>query len=175
MLLKSCVRDVAVASMAMAVVGLTGGTPLAQTAPPKAPTQTQPAPKAAASSVKLPAAVENAFRSAYPQATIKHTSHETEDGVEQYEIESTNQGRELDVNYKPDGTVIVIEEAVTASELPAAVAAAVTTRYPKATVTTRERATEGQRTYFELGLKGAPVKEVQLTADGKWISPKPAK
>jgi hypothetical protein len=175
MTLRTWINGFAVVATSIAAVALTGAAPLAQSAPTKPPTQTPSAPKPAAPSVKLPAAVENAFKTAYPQATIKHTSHETEDGVEQYEIESTNQGRELDVNYKPDGTVIVIEEAVTASELPAAVATAVATRYPKATVTTRERATEGQKTYFELGLKGAPVKEVQLTADGKWISPKPAK
>jgi len=175
MMLKTWVHGFAVAATSVVVVALTGAAPLAQSAPAKPPAQTQPATRLPASSVKLPPTVENAFKAAYPQATIKHTSHETEDGVEQYEIESTNQGRGLDVNYKPDGTVIVVEEEVTASELPAAVAAAVTTRYPKAIVTTRERATEGQKTYFELGLKGAPVKVVQLTADGKWISPKPAK
>jgi hypothetical protein len=172
---KNWFRGFAVVGASFAIVALTGATPLAQTATATPPTATKPVPRPAPASVKLPVAVENAFKTAYPQATVKHTSHETEDGVEQYEIESTNQGRELDVNYKPDGTVIVVEEEVTASELPAAVATAVTTRYPKATVTTRERATEGQKTYFELGLKGAPVKEVQLTPDGKWISPKPAK
>jgi hypothetical protein len=175
MTLKTWIQGAAVVAASMAVVALAGAAPQAQSAPAKPPAQTKPAPKPAPASVKLPAAVENAFKTAYPQATIKHTSHETEDGVEQYEIESTNQGRGLDVNFKPDGTVIVVEEEVTASELPAAVAAAVATRYPQATVTTRERATEGQKIYFELGLKGAPVKEVQLTADGKWISPKPAK
>lgn len=175
MTLKTRFDFFVVVTGSMAVVALTGAMPRTQSAPAKPSTQTQPLPKPAPASVKLPAAVDSAFKAAYPQATIKHTSHETEDGVEQYEIESTNQGRELDVNYKPDGTVIVIEEQIAASELPAAVATAVTTRYPKATVTTRERATEGQKTYFELGLKGAPVKEVQLTADGTWISPKPAK
>jgi hypothetical protein len=175
MTIKTWFQRVAAAGASLAVVALTGATPRAQTTTAKPPTETKSAPKPAPVSVKLPAAVENAFKAAYPLATIKHTSHETEDGVEQYEIESTNQGRALDVNYKPDGAVIVIEEEVTASELPAAVATAIATRYPKATVTTRERATEGQKTYFELGLKGAPVKEVQLTPDGKWISPKPGK
>lgn len=131
--------------------------------------------KKPAPAVKLPPAVEAAFKTAYPNAAVKHVSHETEDGIEQYEIESTNQGRELDVNYKPDGTLIVVEEEVTPAELPAAVAAAVTTRYPKATVIRREKATEGTKVYFELGLKNAPVKEVQLRPDGTWISPKPAR
>jgi len=42
-------------------------------------------------------------------------------------------------------------------------------------LTLRERATEGKTTYYEISLKGAPVKSVQLTPDGKWISPKPGK
>src|SRR5215831_5909646 len=72
--------------------------------------------KGEASSVKLPPVVEAAFKKAYPNATIKNVSHETEDGVEQYEIESTNGGHGLDVNYKPDGTLIVIEEEVAAAD-----------------------------------------------------------
>jgi hypothetical protein len=131
-----------------------------------------PAP---APSVTPPPAVAAAFKTAYPKAVISHVSHETEDGVEQYEIESTNQGKSLDVNYKPDGTVLVVEEQVSATDVPAAVTAAITKRYPTATITTRERATEGAKVYFELGLKGASVKEVQLTPDGHWISPKAPK
>jgi hypothetical protein len=59
--------------------------------------------------VRLPAAVEAAFRKAYPQARIKNIIHETEDGQEQYEIESVDHGLELDVNYKPDATELTPE------------------------------------------------------------------
>lgn len=133
----------------------------------KASTQTK-----APAKTKLPAAVDAAFKKAYPNATIKNVSHETEDGQEQYEIESTNNGRTLDVNYKPDGSLLVVEEGVTAAEVPAAVTAAIAKRYPKATVTTRERVTENTKTYYEIGLKGAAVRSVQLSSDGTWISPK---
>jgi hypothetical protein len=85
---------------------------------------------------------DGAFKKAYPQAAIRNVKHETEDGQEQYEIESVDHGLGLDVNYKPDGTVIVIEEEVTAADVPAAVMAAITARYPKATVTRCERAIE---------------------------------
>jgi hypothetical protein len=151
---------------AIAVVVAAGPTSLAQSEPKTSSAKTKPAP------VKLPAAVRTAFGEAYPQATIKHVSHETENGQEQYEIESVDHGLRLDVNYKPDGSVIVIEQEVAAADVPAAVMAAVTARYPKASVTRRERATEHATQYFELGLKGAPVKEVQLTPEGQWISPK---
>jgi hypothetical protein len=167
MKLEYRILSTAIASLWVAAVISTA----AQTATP-APAQ---AGKGKAASVKLPPVVAAAFKKAYPSATIKNISHETEDGVEQYEIESTNAGHGLDANYKPDGTLIVIEEEIAAADVPAAVTAAIAARYPKATITTRERATEKTRSYFEIGLKGAPVKEVQLTADGKWISPKPGK
>jgi hypothetical protein len=125
--------------------------------------------------VQLPPAVSSAFKAAYPTATIKNVTHETEDGIEQYEIESTNNGKGLDVNYKPDGSLLVVEEQLAAADLPSAVTAAITKRYPKATLTTCERATENKKVSFEIGLKGAPVKTVQLNPDGTWISPKAAK
>jgi len=167
MKLTTRIRSAAVAGLwAAAVLGTA-----AQTVTPS-PTKST---KGNAAPVKLPAAVEAAFKKSYPNATIKHVSHETEDGVEQYEIESTNAGRGLDVNYKPDGTLIVVEEEIAAADVPAAVTSAIAARYPKAVITSRERATEKTRSYFEIGLKGAPVKAVQLTADGKWISPTPEK
>ena len=125
--------------------------------------------------VQLPAAVASAFRAAYPDATIKNVSHETEDGIEQYEIESTNHGKGLDVNYKPDGSLLVVEEQLAPADVPAAVTAAISKRYPKATLGTCERATENTKVSYEIGLKGAPVKTVQLNPDGTWISPKPGK
>jgi hypothetical protein len=150
--------------MAVAVTGVhaTTQTPAAKTTQSKTET-------------KLPAAVQAAFKKAYPDATIKNVNHETEDGQEQYEIESTNHGRGLDVNYKPDGTLLVVEEEITEAEMPAAVNAAIAKRYPKATVTLRERMTEKGALSYEIGLKGAPVKTAQLAPDGTWISPKPGK
>jgi hypothetical protein len=167
MKLNSCILSAALATMWVAAV--------ISTAAQTGTTSPAQAAKGKAASAKLPPAVAAAFKKAYPNATIKNISHETEDGGEQYEIESTNAGHGLDVNYKPDGTLLVVEEEIAAADVPAAVTAAIAARYPKAVISTRERATEKTRTYFEIGLKGAPVKEVQLTADGKWISPKPGK
>lgn len=132
-------------------------------------------PATAKPKVQLPPAVASAFKAAYPNATIRNVSHETEDGIEQYEIESTNNGRGLDVNYKPDGSLLVVEEQLAVAEVPVAVTAAIAKRYPKATLGTCERATENKKVYFEIALKGAGVKEVQLSGDGTWISPKPGK
>ncbi len=90
----------AIGAMAFGVViFLAGATLLAQAEPG---TQTVPPAKAAAKAkpaVKAPDAVLAAFKKAYPDAQIKHVSHETEEGVEQYELESVDRGLRLDGNY----------------------------------------------------------------------------
>ena len=122
-----------------------------------------------------PPAIEAAFRKAYPNATVKHVSKETEDGKPQYEVESVDGGRRRDINYNLDGTVILYEEELTDAEVPAVVVAAIKTRYPKATITTRERlyVMKDKSANYEFGLKGAAASEVVLTPDGQWVSPKP--
>jgi hypothetical protein len=125
--------------------------------------------------VPLPPAVKAAFTEAYPHATVTRIIHEKAHGEEQYEIESVDHDMKLDVHYKRDGSVIVVEQEVAAADVPAAVTAAIRTRYPTSTVTLSMRATEKKSTYYDISLEGAPVTAVQLTPDGKWISPKPDK
>jgi hypothetical protein len=179
-LLGHCMQEIPMLKLRSIGIGIVflaacaaGVNAAAQQTKPATPA-TKPAPQKPAK-VVLPAAVDAAFKKAYPTAAIKNVIHETEDGQEQYEIESIDHGMKLDVNYKPNATVIVIEQEVAAADVPAAVMAAITARYPKATLTLRERATENKTTYYEIGLKGAPVASVQLTPEGKWISPKPGK
>jgi len=149
-----------------------------QTSPPPAgtrATQARPSAPKPAATPKMPAAIEAAFKQAYPNAVVKSVSKETEDGKVQYEVESLDGGRRRDINYNPDGTVILYEEALTEADVPAVVVAAIKARYPKATITTRERlyVMKDKSANFELGLKGAPVGEVVLTPEGVWVSPKP--
>src|SRR5262245_50447952 len=94
------------------------------------------APKAAP---KMPAAIDAAFKKAYPNAVVKNVSKETEGGKTIYEVESVDNGRRRDLNYNPDGTVISYEEELTEADVPAPVVAAIKARYPKATISTRER------------------------------------
>jgi len=139
-----------------------------QTTPkPAAP----PKQAAAKPKITLPPAVDAAFKAAYPTATINNVSKEKEGGQEIYEVESVDRGLHRDLNYKADGTVIAMEEEVAEADLPAGVAAAIKTRYPKATVVKREKLTKGTTVTYEVQLKGGPG-EVELTPDGKWVSPK---
>ena len=122
-----------------------------------------------------PAAIDAAFKKAYPNATIKNVMKETLNGKTVYEVESVDNGRGRNINYNPDGSVVLIEDEMTAAEFPAAVTAAIMKRYPKATIVLREKLTitKGSLLHYEAELKGAePVTEVILTVDGKWVLPK---
>jgi hypothetical protein len=121
------------------------------------------------------AAVEAAFKKTYPNATMKSVKKETLDGRAVYEVESVDNGRDRNVIYNPDGSVVTIEDVMTEAEFPAAVTAAIVKRYPKATITVREKLTitQGAVVHYEAELTGAgAVKEVVLTVDGQWVSPK---
>jgi len=139
------------------------------------PKTTTPPKASAPPATKLPAAVEAAFKKAYPAATIKNVSSETEDGKLQYEIESVDGKTNRDVIYLANGTLVLAEEQIEASAVPAVVLAALKVRYPKATITKYEKLTRGTATSFEMILTGAAVKEAELAPDGTWINPKPVK
>lgn len=132
---------------------------------------TAPAASSAAKTT-LPAAVSAAFKKAYPNATIKNVSKEKEGGVEEYEVESVDNGTNRDLVYKPDGTLVLYEEQIRESDLPAVVASAIKTRYPQATFTRCEKLFQNGTMNYEVALKGAKASEVTLTPEGKWVSPK---
>lgn len=128
---------------------------------------TKPAQNSTAK-VALPAAVEAAFTKAYPHATIKNVSKETEHGRVQFEVESMDGVQARDLIYRPDGTLVLYEELIPASAVPAAVLSAVKSRYPKATIVRCEKLFQDGTMNYELALKGAAAKEVTLSPAGKW-------
>jgi hypothetical protein len=121
--------------------------------------------------VKLPAAITTAFKTSYPNATIRGTAQETEGGRTVYEVESVDKGKARDLMYNVDGTVISIEEEINTADLPAPVTAALKKLYPKATITVAEKLTEGTKIEYELQIKGAAVTSVAFMPDGKLVPP----
>ena len=158
----------------LSVIVLAGVTLAAQTPAKQAPT-TMAAAKASPES-KLPAAVAAAFKKAYPAATIKNASSEKENGTLQWEVESMDGMSRRDLIYLPDGTLVVEELTIDASAVPAPVMTALKARYPKATVSLYEKLTKPSAgVSYEMQIKGAAVKEVEIAPDGTFISPKPVK
>ena len=70
---------------------------------------------------EVPIAVRTAFQKAYPKATTQGCAQEVEVDKTAYEISSTEGKTKRDVLYYPDGTLIVVEEAIDAADLPSAV------------------------------------------------------
>ena len=115
---------------------------------------------------KLPPAILAAFRKSYPNATIKGVAKETEDGKTVWEVESIDEGLGRDLIYAVDGTVMVIEEEMAASSLPAAVTKALKAGYPGASIARAEKVTKGETVQYEIQLTGAAVTSVELMPDG---------
>lgn len=101
----------------------------------------------------VPAAVITAFKTAYPNATIRGYAQEKEHGKVFYEIESREGTTHRDVLYNPDGTVAEVEESIPASDLPAAAQQAIKQKYPRAVITLAERTTVGDTVGYEVSLK----------------------
>ncbi len=93
-----------------------GAAPAGQTAKPTP----KPAAKAPAK-LSWPAPVEAAFKKAYPNATVKAVSKETEKGQVQYEVESMDGAQARDLVYLADGKLVLYEELIPQADVPAAV------------------------------------------------------
>lgn len=118
---------------------------------------------------RIPAAVREAFTKQFPQARVLGVSEEQEPGGIVYEIENEWKGRRYDVTFKPDGSLVSVEETIPMAEVPPAVAAALKQEFPSAKVTRAEKITEAGVVSYEFQLKGGPKKEAKFSAEGKLL------
>jgi uncharacterized membrane protein YkoI len=121
----------------------------------------------------VPAAIMSAFKSAYPNATIRGYAREKENGKVFYEIESREGTTTRDVLYNPDGTVAEIEESIAATDLPAEIQQAIKGKYPKAVITRAEKTTAGDKVSYEVvARQGKKRITLEVDASGKVLSNK---
>ena len=66
----------------------------------------------------VPTAVRTAFQNEYPKATTQGCAKEIENGKTAYEISSIEGKTRRDILYYENGTLIVVEEAIEAADLP---------------------------------------------------------
>jgi hypothetical protein len=113
----------------------------------------------------LPAAVRDAFESAYPNAGILSASAEEEGGETVYEIESRDGDQRRDLVYHANGTVATLEEIVQVAALPAAVRAAA---QATGTIIQAEHVVEGRMDFYEIVVEhDGTRKSINLDASGK--------
>ena len=122
----------------------------------------------------VPAAVIAAFKTAYPNATIRGYAREKENGKVYYEIESREGTTRRDILYNPDCTVFEIEESVDPGALPPAVSQAFKQRHPNAIITFAERTTSGDKVTYEIKAKqGRKRFTMEFDSDGKLVTKAP--
>jgi hypothetical protein len=143
------------------LAALLTGNAVAQSAKPRAPQLKD-----------LPAAVQKTVQETLKGGEIKTISKEKEDGIEQYEIESTLNGQRRDFNVAADGRLLVVEEATTLDAIPAAAKAAIMKKVAGGSLTTVETfAKPGKPLLYEAAYKDAKGKrhEVLVDAEGKEV------
>ncbi len=115
----------------------------------------------------LPKAVLNTFQKKYPDAVIKGTSIEKENGKTYYEIESIDGSRRRDLLYTKSGKVAEIEETLASNDIPDFVKSSVMKKYPNCEINKAEKITSGKRISYELVVKqGIQKQEIVLDSKG---------
>jgi uncharacterized membrane protein YkoI len=114
---------------------------------------------------KLPKAVVDAVKAKFPGAELVSAGKEDENGQTVYEVAIKDKGQNIDVTFKPDGTLVSVEKEITVKDLPRAVAEALDARYPKATVKKTEEVTEGSKMTYEIHLVTADKKSLEVVFD----------
>jgi putative PepSY-like beta-lactamase-inhibitor len=119
----------------------------------------------------VPPAVIAAFKSAYPNATVRGYAKEKEKGKLFYEIESKDGATMRDLLYHPDGTVAEIEETIAATDLPAEAQRLIKSRYPRGVVSRAEKVTEGTTIKYEVSIRNGKRRTgLAFDADGKLLT-----
>jgi hypothetical protein len=121
---------------------------------------------------KLPAKVTAAVKAKFPKAELVSAQKELEDGKTLFEVAIKNEGHNVEVTVKDDGTIVEIEKEITTKDLPKAVADALDAKYPKADIKKVEEITVGTTINYELLLVTADKKrlEVKFDKDGKVVA-----
>ena len=120
----------------------------------------------------LPPNVQKTVQDTLKGGEIKTIGKEKENGIEQYEIETTLNGKARDFNVGVDGRLLVVEEAVTLDAIPGAAKAAILKKVGGGTLATVETfAKPGQALLYEAAYKDVRGKhhEVLVNADGKEV------
>jgi uncharacterized membrane protein YkoI len=118
---------------------------------------------------QVPQPVLDAFAKARPNARVKEFEKETWDGKIVFAIEFKENGIESEYVFSPDGTLLASGEEIQPSELPQAVAEAISKAHPQARIkeVKRKRLPDGTVSRFEVELKeGRREFELEIEPNG---------
>lgn len=120
----------------------------------------------------LPAAVQKTAEQQSAGSTAISYSKDREDGKLEYEVQMTVNGHSKDVTIAPDGRLLEIEEEVSKSDLPPAVATALDQKAGKGKIGKIESLTkQGKLVAYEAQVvTGGKHSEVQVGPNGQTLS-----
>ncbi|HEX7937970.1 MAG TPA: PepSY-like domain-containing protein [Gemmatimonadaceae bacterium] len=125
---------------------------------------------------QLPAEIRAAVAKRFPNAPMTTASREVEDGKTSYEVTVKVDGKKVDVTASTAGELTLIEREMAKKDLPAAVAALIDAKYPKARYHTVEDvstvSSAGESlSYYEVLLTDSSKQkwELQVALDGSRI------
>ncbi|HSU27570.1 MAG TPA: PepSY-like domain-containing protein [Chitinophagaceae bacterium] len=120
-------------------------------------------------STKVPEAVLTSFAARFPTTT--NVKWSKEDKTE-FEAEFKLSSRAVSANFKANGDWVVTETTIPVTDLPAAVASAVDTKYPGSVFSVIEKVEEpGNKVYYEATIKwNGKKREIKVSAAGGFIN-----
>ena len=113
----------------------------------------------------IPGPVKSAFNTKFPGATAVKWGKEN---AKEYEAEFTFNNNAVSANFGLDGSWVETETVIPVADLPAAVKAAVSAKYPGAPITLAEKTEQpGNKTLYEVSVKvSGKKKSMELNPDG---------
>lgn len=117
--------------------------------------------------LKVPDVVKNAFTAKYPNATNVKWGKEN---AKEYEAEFKLNNNSVSANFGLDGSWVETESVIPVSELPVAVKAAISTKYPGASITLAEKTEQPvNKVLYEVTIKViGKKKSIELNPDGSF-------
>jgi hypothetical protein len=121
---------------------------------------------------ECPPAVAAAAQRVHPDATIASCKQEQEHGKTQFEVKlASKDGKAVELDVAPDGTILLTEQYVAISDVPPAVMKAFAAKYGAAKPTKAEMQTaaDGKVTYEIAFAAGTKKKEATFASDGAFV------
>jgi uncharacterized membrane protein YkoI len=125
---------------------------------------------------EVPKAVIESFEKAHPSAGDVEFEEEAFQGKTAYEVEYQENGKEYELVYSADGTLLEKEEDIDPKTLPEAIVAAVTKAHPGATIKEAEKKMkpDGTITGYEVEIEQAGKEiELELDVNGRILETEP--
>ena len=115
----------------------------------------------------LPAAVQAAMKQQTQGSTIVGYSKEVDKGKTTYEVETKMNGKTRDMEFDPSGKLLITEQEIEMSDVPAPAKASIEKQANGAKITKIERVTEGAAVRYEAVItRGKKSSEFVVNPDG---------